>query len=40
MAQAAYAPEPVPETGADVRPSGPSFDVLRWHDEPWTAREA
>ena len=31
MAQAAFAPEPAP------RPAEPSFDVLRWHDEPWTA---
>ncbi|KIR65579.1 Uma2 family endonuclease [Micromonospora haikouensis] len=34
MAQAAFAPEP-----ASQRPE-PSFDVLRWHDEPWTARLA
>ncbi|MFC4021277.1 Uma2 family endonuclease [Micromonospora sp. GCM10011542] len=32
MAQAAYAPEP--------EPTEPSFDVLRWHDEPWTAQLA
>ncbi|MGC5050658.1 Uma2 family endonuclease [Micromonospora sp. DT48] len=40
MAQAAYAPEPAPDAGADDRPAGPSFDVLRWHDEPWTAQLA
>ncbi|PZF97714.1 Uma2 family endonuclease [Micromonospora endophytica] len=40
MAQAAYAPEPPPDGGADVRPTGPSFDVLRWRDEPWTAQLA
>ncbi|WP_431975679.1 Uma2 family endonuclease [Micromonospora haikouensis] len=34
MAQAAFEPEP-----ASQRPE-PSFDVLRWHDEPWTARLA
>ncbi|MFE9205859.1 Uma2 family endonuclease [Micromonospora sp. NPDC007230] len=34
MAQAAYAPEPAPQHGE------PSFDVLRWHDEPWTAQLA
>ncbi|MFC5940079.1 Uma2 family endonuclease [Micromonospora harpali] len=34
MAQAAFAPEP-----ASQQPE-PSFDVLRWHDEPWTARLA
>lgn len=34
MAQAAFAPEPAPE------PTEPSFDVLRWHDEPWTAQLA
>ncbi|GAA2716661.1 Uma2 family endonuclease [Micromonospora olivasterospora] len=34
MAQAAFAPEPAPQ------PTEPSFDVLRWHDEPWTARLA
>lgn len=34
MAQAAFAPEPAPQ-----QPE-PSFDVLRWHDEPWTARLA
>lgn len=34
MAQAAYAPEPAPE------PTEPSFDVLRWRDEPWTAQLA
>ncbi|GGM29643.1 Uma2 family endonuclease [Micromonospora yangpuensis] len=39
MAQAAYAPEPVPH-GADARPGSLSFDALRWHDEPWTARLA
>ncbi|MEU2611556.1 Uma2 family endonuclease [Micromonospora sp. NPDC007271] len=34
MAQAAFAPEPAPQ------PTEPSFDVLRWHDEPWTAELA
>lgn len=34
MAQAAFAPEPAPQ------PAEPSFDVLRWHDEPWTAQLA
>ncbi|MEO3780008.1 Uma2 family endonuclease [Micromonospora sp. B11E3] len=34
MAQAAFAPEPAPQ------PTEPSFDALRWHDEPWTARLA
>lgn len=34
MAQAAFAPEPAPQQ------SEPSFDVLRWHDEPWTAQLA
>ncbi|WP_433317293.1 Uma2 family endonuclease [Micromonospora chersina] len=34
MAQAAFAPEPTPQ------PAEPSFDVLRWHDEPWTAQLA
>ncbi|TDC83506.1 hypothetical protein E1193_08655 [Micromonospora sp. KC606] len=34
MAQAAFVPEPAPQ------PSEPSFDVLRWHDEPWTAQLA
>jgi Uma2 family endonuclease len=34
MAQAAFAPEPAPQR------SEPSFDVLRWHDEPWTAQLA
>ncbi|MEV4478735.1 Uma2 family endonuclease [Micromonospora coxensis] len=33
MAQAAFAPEP-------AQPTEPSFDVLRWHDEPWTAQLA
>ncbi|GIJ77045.1 Endonuclease, Uma2 family (restriction endonuclease fold) [Micromonospora phaseoli] len=39
MAQAAYAPEPAPGD-AEARPTGPSFDVLRWRDEPWTAQLA
>ncbi|PWU53212.1 hypothetical protein DLJ46_01635 [Micromonospora globispora] len=34
MAHAAFAPEPAPQ------PAEPSFDVLRWHDEPWTAQLA
>ncbi|MFE0532057.1 hypothetical protein ACFW0V_31090 [Micromonospora parva] len=34
MAQAAFAPEPTPQDPE------PSFDVLRWHDEPWTAQLA
>ncbi|MFI7660770.1 Uma2 family endonuclease [Micromonospora parva] len=34
MAQAAFAPEPTPQH------IEPSFDVLRWHDEPWTAQLA
>lgn len=34
MAQAAFAPEPAPQ------PAEPSFDVLRWRDEPWTAQLA
>ncbi|MEU4568494.1 hypothetical protein [Micromonospora sp. NPDC023956] len=34
MAQAAFAPEPAPQ------PTEPSFDVLRWWDEPWTAQLA
>ncbi|MGC4845805.1 Uma2 family endonuclease [Micromonospora sp. DT15] len=34
MAQAAFAPEPAPQHAE------PSFDVLRWHDEPWTAQLA
>ncbi|WP_433130547.1 Uma2 family endonuclease [Micromonospora sp. CA-240977] len=34
MAQAAFAPEPAPQH------TEPSFDVLRWHDEPWTAQLA
>ncbi|MEK8107595.1 Uma2 family endonuclease [Micromonospora sp. M12] len=34
MAQAAFAPEPAPHH------TEPSFDVLRWHDEPWTAQLA
>ncbi|MEE6261008.1 Uma2 family endonuclease [Plantactinospora sonchi] len=34
MAQAAFAPDPEPE------PAEPSFDVLRWRDEPWTAQLA
>ncbi|SCF32072.1 hypothetical protein GA0074695_5552 [Micromonospora viridifaciens] len=34
MAQAAFAPEPAPQHGEQ------SFDVLRWHDEPWTAQLA
>ncbi|MER6755972.1 Uma2 family endonuclease [Micromonospora echinofusca] len=34
MAQAAFAPEPAPQ------PTEPSFDVLRWRDEPWTAQLA
>ncbi|MFD6694167.1 hypothetical protein ACWIGG_09610 [Micromonospora aurantiaca (nom. illeg.)] len=34
MAQAAFAPEPAPQ------PAEPSFDVLRWHDEPWTGQLA
>ncbi|MEU7980565.1 Uma2 family endonuclease [Micromonospora sp. NPDC049081] len=48
MAQAAFAPEPAPQApdptspspGSVDRPTGPSFDVLRWHDEPWTAQLA
>ncbi len=38
MAQAE--PEPEPDAGADDRPTGQSFDVLRWRDEPWTAQLA
>ncbi|MFC0006132.1 Uma2 family endonuclease [Micromonospora siamensis] len=38
MAQAAYAPEPAPEQMPE--PTEPSFDVLRWRDEPWTAQLA
>ncbi|MEU7170685.1 Uma2 family endonuclease [Micromonospora tulbaghiae] len=34
MAQAAFAPEPAPQ------PAEPSFEVLRWRDEPWTAQLA
>ncbi|MGC4876702.1 Uma2 family endonuclease [Micromonospora sp. DT43] len=34
MAQAAFTPEPAPQH------TEPSFDVLRWHDEPWTAQLA
>ncbi|MEV4496905.1 Uma2 family endonuclease [Micromonospora arborensis] len=34
MAQAAFAPDPAPQH------TEPSFDVLRWHDEPWTAQLA
>jgi Uma2 family endonuclease len=34
VAQAAFTPEPTPQHGE------PSFDVLRWHDEPWTAQLA
>ncbi|GHJ13342.1 Uma2 family endonuclease [Micromonospora sp. AKA38] len=34
MAQAAFTPEPAPQSAE------PSFDVLRWHDEPWTAQLA
>jgi Uma2 family endonuclease len=34
MAQAAFAPEPTPQHAE------PSFDVLRWHDEPWNAQLA
>ncbi|MGC5290300.1 Uma2 family endonuclease [Micromonospora sp. DT231] len=34
MAQAAFVPEPAPQH------TEPSFDVLRWHDEPWTAQLA
>ncbi|MER7165702.1 Uma2 family endonuclease [Micromonospora sp. NPDC000207] len=40
MAQAAYAPEPMPQGTEARRPAGASFDVLRWHDEPWTAQLA
>ncbi|MFG2104317.1 Uma2 family endonuclease [Micromonospora echinaurantiaca] len=36
MAQAAFTPEPDPTPP----PTEPSFDVLRWHDEPWTAQLA
>ncbi|SCG69335.1 Putative restriction endonuclease [Micromonospora echinaurantiaca] len=36
MAQAAFTPEPDPTP----QPTEPSFDVLRWHDEPWTAQLA
>ncbi|MFC7550171.1 Uma2 family endonuclease [Plantactinospora sp. GCM10030261] len=34
MAQPVTTPDPAPEPGE------PSFDALRWHDEPWTARLA
>ncbi|WP_434743247.1 Uma2 family endonuclease [Micromonospora sp. SH-82] len=40
MAQAAYAPEPMPQGTEARRTAGASFDVLRWHDEPWTAQLA
>ncbi|MBY8870976.1 Uma2 family endonuclease [Micromonospora sp. PLK6-60] len=42
MAQAAYAPEPAPGSASESvpEPTGPSFDVLRWRDEPWTAQLA
>lgn len=36
MAQAAFEPERAPAP----QPTEPSFDVLRWHDEPWTAQLA
>ncbi|MFI7487630.1 Uma2 family endonuclease [Micromonospora echinaurantiaca] len=39
MAQAAL-PEPDPAPLATPQPTEPSFDVLRWHDEPWTAQLA
>ncbi|MFG1888444.1 Uma2 family endonuclease [Micromonospora sp. NPDC049051] len=41
MAQAAFAPEPAPQQPDPApQPTGPSFDVLRWRDEPWTAQLA
>lgn len=41
MAQAAFAPEPAPRQVEPAPPAAePSFDVLRWHDEPWTAQLA
>ncbi|TDC37261.1 Uma2 family endonuclease [Micromonospora sp. 15K316] len=41
MAQAAFAPEPAPQAPEPTSESTePSFDVLRWHDEPWTAQLA
>ncbi|PWU46984.1 hypothetical protein DLJ47_31470 [Micromonospora sp. S4605] len=40
MAQAAFTPEPDPAPLATPQPTEPSFDVLRWHDEPWTAQLA
>ncbi|MER5704298.1 Uma2 family endonuclease [Micromonospora sp. NPDC002296] len=41
MAQAAFAPEPAPDHAEPAQqPTEPSFDVLRWHDEPWTAQLA
>lgn len=40
MARAAFTPEPDPAPLATPQPTEPSFDVLRWHDEPWTAQLA
>ncbi|MGN9765728.1 Uma2 family endonuclease [Micromonospora sp. SD12] len=41
MAQAAFAPEPAPQQAEPASQSTePSFDVLRWRDEPWTAQLA
>ncbi|MEV4661492.1 Uma2 family endonuclease [Micromonospora echinofusca] len=41
MAQAAFAPEPAPQQpDPAAQPTEPSFDVLRWRDEPWTAQLA
>ncbi|MFY1598764.1 Uma2 family endonuclease [Micromonospora sp. WMMD737] len=41
MAQAAFAPEPAPQQAEPAsQPTEPSFDVLRWRDEPWTAQLA
>ncbi|WP_433391409.1 Uma2 family endonuclease [Micromonospora sp. KLBMP9576] len=41
MAQAAFAPEPAPQRPEPApQPTGPSFDVLGWRDEPWNAQLA
>ncbi|MFD6564883.1 Uma2 family endonuclease [Micromonospora profundi] len=46
MAQAAFEPQPQPQPQPQSQSAPapehaePSFDVLRWHDEPWTAQLA
>ncbi|NBE81928.1 Uma2 family endonuclease [Micromonospora rubida] len=41
MARAAFTPEPSFDHAEQApQPAEPSFDVLRWHDEPWTAQLA